>query len=97
MARRFTIYSYDITDDKRRTRVFKTMLGFGDRVQFSVFCCQLNPRERLQVANKLKPLINQDEDQILIVDAGPVSGQNPEPEVDYLGKTWKPAPRVQIV
>ncbi|MGI6496948.1 MAG: CRISPR-associated endonuclease Cas2 [Kiritimatiellia bacterium] len=40
--RRFYLVSYDIPDDKRRARVFKLMRGWGERVQYSVFCCQLN-------------------------------------------------------
>lgn len=97
MARKFFIYSYDVTDDRRRNRIFKAMNDFGDRVQYSVFCCQLNPRERLQLENRLKGELNEIEDQVLVVEAGKVEGQNPEPEVAYVGKTWKPAPRAQIV
>ncbi len=33
---------YDISDDVRRSRVLKTMKGFGDHLQYSVFECQLN-------------------------------------------------------
>ncbi|MBP7776412.1 MAG: CRISPR-associated endonuclease Cas2 [Acidobacteria bacterium] len=33
---------HDISDDLRRTRVLKTMKGFGDHLQYSVFECQLN-------------------------------------------------------
>jgi CRISPR-associated protein Cas2 len=43
--RRVFLVSYDIPDDKRRNRVFKLLTGWGDHVQYSVFCCQLNPRE----------------------------------------------------
>ena len=97
MARRFFMVSYDITDDKRRDRVAKTMVNFGDRVQYSVFCCQLNARERIQMEQKLRDCLHHGEDQVLIVDAGPVSGQQPQPEVDYLGKPYVVAPRSQIV
>jgi CRISPR-associated protein Cas2 len=97
MARRFTLVSYDISDDRRRDRVSKVLLGFGDRVQYSVFCCALSPRERIQLADKLRPHINHREDQILFLDAGPVSGSNPEPELQTLGKAFQPPTRVQIV
>ncbi|GHV22606.1 CRISPR-associated endoribonuclease Cas2 [Planctomycetales bacterium] len=95
--RRFYLISYDITDDKRRTRVFKLLDGWGDRVQFSVFCCQLNRREKLRLAEQLKPLINQKDDQVLFLDAGAVSGEEPLPTIGYLGRIWKPEPRCQIV
>lgn len=39
--------TYDICQDKRLARVHKTMRGFGDHLQYSVFECQLTPaRER---------------------------------------------------
>ncbi len=97
MSRRFFIVSYDIADDKRRTKVAKTMLDFGDRVQYSVFCCQLNPRERVQMDQRLKEKLHHGEDQVLVVDAGAVTGQTPQPAVDYLGKTYIVSPRSQII
>lgn len=95
--RRFYLVSYDITDDKRRTRIFKLLRSWGERVQYSVFCCQLNSREKLQLADELKTRLNQDEDQTLFVDAGPVKGEQPIPEIAYIGKVWRPEPRTQIV
>ena len=32
---------YDISDDKRLRKVFQTMRGYGDHLQYSVFECQL--------------------------------------------------------
>ncbi len=43
MRRRYLI-TYDISDDKRRARVFKSLRNRGDHLQFSVFLCELNPR-----------------------------------------------------
>jgi len=97
MARRFYIVSYDVSDDKRRDQVYKALLGFGDRLQYSVFCCQLNPRERVQMNMRLNEEIHHEDDQIFVVDAGPVEGQHPEPQVNYIGKPWKPNPRSQVV
>ncbi|MBU4200685.1 MAG: CRISPR-associated endonuclease Cas2 [Verrucomicrobia bacterium] len=97
MARRFYIVSYDVTDDRRRNKVYKQLLDYGDHVQFSVFCCQLNARERIQLCQNLRDHLNQAEDQALILDAGPVDGQQPEPDMDYIGKTYTPSPRCQIV
>jgi len=95
--RRFYLVSYDIPDDRRRSRVFKLMRGWGERVQFSVFCCQLNPRERLQLIDELKSRMNSDEDQTLFVDAGSVHGEHPLPEIAYVGKVWRPEQRSQVV
>ena len=95
--RRFYLVSYDIVDDKRRNRVFRTLMDFGDRVQYSVFCCQLSERELLNLKEKLRARIHMTEDQVLFVDAGPVSSSRPMPEFEYIGRTWAPEPRVQII
>ncbi len=95
--RRFFLVSYDIPDDRRRARVFKLMRGWGERVQYSVFCCQLNPRERHALTDELKTRMNHDEDQTLFVDAGPVEGERPVPEIVYVGKVWRPEQRTQVV
>lgn len=97
MSRRFYLVSYDVADDRRRNRIAKVLLDYGDRVQFSVFCCQLSPRERVQMDSKLNDRIHADEDQVLLVDAGPVGGQSPQPAVDYLGHAYVVEPRSQIV
>lgn len=95
--RRFYLVSYDIPDDRRRTRVFKLLRGWGERVQYSVFCCQLNAREKLRLADELKTRMNQNEDQTLLLDAGPVKGEHPVPDISYVGKVWTPEQRSQII
>ena len=37
----FIVVAYDISDDKTRTRLHKTLRRFGERVQVSVFECIL--------------------------------------------------------
>ena len=95
--RRFFLVSYDIVNDKRRSRIAKLMLGYGERIQYSVFCCQLNQREILRLQEDIKQIIHTDEDQVLFLNAGKVIGQNPLPELQYIGRTWIPEARVQIV
>jgi len=43
------LIAYDVSDDKRRARVFKTLMGNGDHAQFSVFFCDLNDVELLKL------------------------------------------------
>lgn len=98
MARRFIIVSYDITDDRRRDRVVKTLLDYGDRVQYSVFCCQVNRRELHRLKELLKKRCEPNEDdRILFVDAGKVHSQKPRPEINYIGQEWSPRSRSQIL
>ena len=44
---------YDITDDKRLRRVFKTCKNFGEHLQYSVFECDLSPTEKSELERVL--------------------------------------------
>ncbi len=66
---------YDITDDKRLKRAFKTCRNFGDHLQYSVFECDLNPAEKIELETALGKVINHDEDQVLFVALGPAEGR----------------------
>ena len=61
---------YDIADPKRLRRVFNTCYNFGDHLQFSVFECDLNPSEKIELEKALGDIINHDEDQVLFVADG---------------------------
>ena len=65
---------YDIADDKRLRKVFKTCGNFGDHLQFSVFECDLNPSEKVELETALIGIINHDEDQVIFVVLGPSEG-----------------------
>jgi CRISPR-associated protein Cas2 len=39
------LVSYDVPDDRRRTRLAHALLDFGVRVQYSVFECLLEPHQ----------------------------------------------------
>jgi CRISPR-associated protein Cas2 len=41
----FIVVAYDIADDKRRTRLYKTLLRYGEPVQLSVFECILTAEQ----------------------------------------------------
>ncbi len=69
------LVAYDISNDKRLRRVYKAMRGYGDHLQFSVFRCELAERERAEMVADLSQLIDHDEDQVLIIDIGPVDGR----------------------
>lgn len=65
------IVVYDITDDKRRIKLFKTLEGFGIPVQFSVFQCELNEENLLIMRNKVDGIINRNEDSVIYFDLCP--------------------------
>ena len=96
MARRHYLVTYDIADDKRRTEIFRLLEGNGDHVQFSVFYCELNERERIVMETGLNGLIHHDDDQVLILDLG--HGAAPlEGALRSLGRSYVAPCRVQVV
>jgi CRISPR-associated protein Cas2 len=66
---------YDVANDKRLRRTFKTCRNFGDHLQFSVFECDLSPAEKIELETELSQVINQDEDQVLFISLGPAEGR----------------------
>jgi CRISPR-associated protein Cas2 len=78
---------YDIADDKRRTRIFKTCKNFGDHLQFSVFECDLNPTELHLLQRELLQTISPNQDQILIITLGPSEGRG-DRVIASLGKPY---------
>jgi CRISPR-associated protein Cas2 len=66
---------YDVCDDKRLRRVFKTCKNYGNHLQFSVFECDLTESERTALESELKQTIKHDEDQVLFVRLGPTENR----------------------
>lgn len=62
--RHWFVVSYDVTDDKRRTKVMKTLAGHGQRVQYSVFECELLPTTLEQLKHRLGQLIDAETDDV---------------------------------
>jgi len=99
-SRRHFMVTYDIASgkegDKRRTKVFDHLEGRGDHAQFSVFFCQLNPRELAQLRADLTAIINNAQDQVLVIDLGPA--HNPlDGGIECLGKPLAVAARALVV
>ena len=66
---------YDIADDKRLRRVFKICSNYGNHLQYSIFECDLNPCEKVELETELKEVIHHDDDQVLFVALGPSEGR----------------------
>ena len=90
------IVSYDISDPKRLRKVFKTMNGFGNRIQYSVFRCELSQADKVRMKARLDPIIHHVEDQILIVDIGPAPGRS-DKCTEALGRKPAPIERTPVV
>ena len=62
----FYLVSYDIPDDKRRTKLAKTIKDFGDRVQYSVFECILEKDLLDKMTGRIDKIIVEKEDSVRI-------------------------------
>ena len=60
----FYVISYDIPDDGRRDRVRAELKNYGTRVEYSVFECELEPRQLGELQANLKSVINPKEDNL---------------------------------
>ena len=90
------IVSYDISDDRRRMSVYKTLLGFGERMQYSVFRCDMNAVRKSELKLLLAQLIHHEEDQILLVDLGPCEGRGATC-IEALGLPYRPPSRAAVI
>ncbi len=83
------LVAYDVSADKRRTKVFDLLSGYGEWLQYSVFRCPLDATATAQLETELRELVNEDEDQVLFFDLGPSSGNGATPTV-VVGRACKP-------
>ena len=95
MRKRYLI-AYDVSDDKRRNAIFKTLMGNGDHVQFSVFICQLNAVELQRLKGSLRDNVNFRQDQIVILDLGPAETELAS-RLECIGKGYTPPARVMVI
>ena len=58
------VVSYDISEDKRRTKIHKVLKSYGQWVQFSVFECQLTDTQYAKLRSRLNKLIKPETDSI---------------------------------
>jgi len=85
-----------VSDDKRRTALFKTLMGNGDHVQFSVFICQLNDVELERLKSSIRRSVNFRQDQVIVLDLGPADSELAS-RLECIGKAYEPPARVMVV
>ncbi len=90
------VVSYDVSSPKRLRKVFKTLRGYGDHVQLSVFRCELSAREFVELRSKLLAIVHQEQDQVLFVDVGPVEGRGAV-SIRAIGKAYTCPERHAVV
>ena len=62
--------AYDIRDDRRLRSIASCMDGYGTRIQYSVFICDLSDRERVMMRGDVEHLMKMSEDSVMIIDVG---------------------------
>lgn len=70
MPRRRHLIAYDIADPRRLRRVCAIMEGYGERLQYSVFLCDLTNGELAAWEMDIVPEMKLAEDSIVVIDLG---------------------------
>jgi len=77
--------TYDIADPGRLRKIFSLMRGFGESIQYSVFMCELSPKEKAILVTSLHEAINHNEDRIMVIDIGSIEIAAFE-RIEFIGK-----------
>lgn len=64
MDKFYVLISYDISDDRTRTRLAKRLKDFGSRAQYSVFEAEVTPEELVKLRRTLARVRLQERDSI---------------------------------
>ncbi|QXT63102.1 CRISPR-associated endonuclease Cas2 [Tessaracoccus palaemonis] len=70
MPRRRHLIAYDIREPSRLRRVCKLMEAHGERLQYSVFVCDLTKTELLHLRRDAERIMNLAADSVVIIDLG---------------------------
>ncbi len=58
------VIAYDISDDRRRTKVHKILLGFGKWTQYSLFECFLTRKQLVLLWSRLEEHLIEQQDSV---------------------------------
>jgi CRISPR-associated protein Cas2 len=83
VARRRYLIAYDIAEPRRLRRICSIMESFGERLQYSVFLCDLSVPELLALEDRVLGVMNRAEDSVVQIDLGQVGSSAP---VRFLGR-----------
>jgi CRISPR-associated protein Cas2 len=62
--RHFVLVVYDISDDRRRTKLHNALLDFGTPVQYSVFECWLTAEQIPKMRSRVRKVIRPRKDHV---------------------------------
>jgi CRISPR-associated protein Cas2 len=70
VARRRYLVAYDIREDRRLRNVATCMEGYGTRIQYSVFICDLSDQETVLMRGDIEARMKPSEDSVMVIDLG---------------------------
>lgn len=76
-------------------RMFKTVHGYGEWIQLSIFQCRLSRRRRADLETRLRELVKSGEDHVLLIDVGPAD--KVELAIESIGKSYSKVERSAMV
>lgn len=65
VSKKFCVVAYDISDDKRRKKVIKTIEKYGKRINLSVFECMFTDSQLRKVQQKVSVIADQPGDSVI--------------------------------
>lgn len=89
MKTTLTIITYDIPDDKRRTKIHKLLSGYGQWTQYSLFECWLSEKEWVRLRYEIESVGLAGEDSIRFYRLCATCGERVE-TLDGRGKPAEP-------
>ncbi len=60
------LVAYDIRDDRRLQRAAKRLMGYGSRIQYSIFRCRLSDRQLEKMRWELEKELAKDDDLLIV-------------------------------
>ena len=60
------LIAYDISSNKRRTKLHKLLCGYGKWTQYSFFECHLDDKELVSLRHRLHQLLDPEKDNVRI-------------------------------
>jgi CRISPR-associated protein Cas2 len=86
------LVSYDVPDDRRRTKLAHALKDFGERVQYSVFECRLDGDQVAHLSARVAKLVDPAEDSVRIYRL--CAGCADRVEIQGLGKVTEEDPKI---
>jgi CRISPR-associated protein Cas2 len=84
MSRRRWLVAYDIRDEVRLRRVHDIVRCYGDRLQYSVFLCDMDRVEKLGLMSALREVIKHNSDSVAFIDLGEPGRAN-SAAIEFMG------------